>query len=95
MFSILLAEDEPAAARYLTRLISETAPDFSVTRTAGDGAAALDMIAEQVPDLVITDVKMLLMDGLELVSRLNTLYPDLPVIIVSGYQKFDYVRKAL
>jgi two-component system, response regulator YesN len=95
MFSILLAEDEPAAARYLTRLISETAPDFSVTRTAGDGAAALDMIAEQVPDLVITDVRMLLMDGLELVSRLNTLYPDLPVIIVSGYQKFDYVRKAL
>jgi two-component system, response regulator YesN len=95
MFSILLAEDEPAAARYLTRLINETAPDFSVTRTAADGAAALDMIAERVPDLVITDVKMLLMDGLGLVSRLNTLYPDLPVIIVSGYQRFDYVRRAL
>jgi len=97
-FSTVTSYENQTKKSITNKFIQEAMTDFLKQRLEIyfiENRTESDMIAEQVPDLVITDVRMLLMDGLELVSRLNTLYPDLPVIIVSGYQKFDYVRKAL
>ncbi len=63
--------------------------------TVQNGAEALEWISKEAPDLVLTDVKMPIMDGIELVAALKKRYPNLPVIIISGYQEFEYARKAL
>lgn len=95
MFTVLLVEDEPAAQRYLGSIFERSFTEFSVIGTAGDGAEALRMVERFSPELVVTDVKMPGMDGLELVERLKVVATDTPVIIVSGYDDFDYVRQAL
>lgn len=95
MFNILIVEDESAAARYLRSIVEQKCPDFTVLGTAGNGAEALEMISREPPDLVLTDVKMPIMDGIELVTALKVENPDLPVLIISGYQEFEYARRAL
>lgn len=95
MYKILLVEDEPAAQRYLRSLIERKCPDFSVAASAGDGVEALEQVRRTAPDLIVTDVKMPKMDGIDLVVALRELAPRTPVVIVSGYQEFDWVRRAL
>ncbi len=95
MFTVLLVEDEPAALRYLSSLIRRNFPDFGSIETAADGEQALERVAACPPDLVVTDVRMPNMDGIALVARLKVIAPETPALIVSGYDDFDYVRKAL
>lgn len=95
MPKILIVEDEPAAGRYLRSMIELKRPDFHVAGMAGNGLEALELVKLLDPDLVFTDVKMPGMDGIELVAALRKEYPSLPVVIVSGFQEFEYVRRAL
>ncbi len=95
MPKVLIVEDEPAAARYLRSMIELKRPGFSVVGVAANGRIALEEIRRVSPDLVITDVKMPVMDGIEFVTELKKCYPALPAVIVSGYQEFEYARRAL
>ncbi len=92
---VLIVEDEPAAARYLRSLIELKCPEFSVVGISGNGKEALDEIHRSKPDLVLTDARMPVMDGLEFVARLKDDFPQLPVVIVSGHKDFEYARRAL
>jgi len=95
MFTVLLVEDEPAAMRYLRSVIERRCSEFSVVATATNGREALDRARQAKPDLIITDVKMPVMDGIDFVAGMKESNPQTPVIIVSGYQEFEYVRRAL
>jgi two-component system, response regulator YesN len=92
---VLIVEDEPAAGRYLRSLIDQRSPAYSVVGIAENGREALGRVRDSVPDLVVTDVKMPVMDGIELVAALKAEFPALPVVIVSGHQEFEYARRAL
>jgi len=92
---VLIVEDEPAAARYLRSMIELKNPDFQIVGTAANGQDALAQVRTLLPDLVMTDVKMPVMDGIEFVAKLKKEYPTLLAIIVSGYQEFEYARRAL
>lgn len=83
----------------LKRLI-ETSPlcrqqGFSVACEATDGEQAMQMIPSARPDLVISDIRMPQMDGLELQEALKCAYPDILMVMLSGYDELDYVRQAL
>lgn len=94
MPSVLIAEDEPAASRYLKSLI-EGHEGFHVDAVAGNGEEALARIRMERPDLVFTDVRMPVLDGLELAARVRQEFPGLAVVIVSGHQEFEYARQAV
>lgn len=94
-YSIVVAEDEPAAAAYLCEMIEKTCPAFTLAACAGDGQEALALSVLHKPDLVLTDIRMPVMDGLELVKRLRQTLPDTLAIVVSGFQDFEYARSAL
>ncbi|HEX3044981.1 MAG TPA: helix-turn-helix domain-containing protein, partial [Bacillota bacterium] len=68
---------------------------FDLVGEAEDALTAMDLIAEVKPDLVITDIRMPEMDGLELISWLSQHYPQITVAVVSAYNDFPYVREAL
>jgi two-component system response regulator HydG len=78
---ILVVDDEPGARTGLERLLRQEGHDVD---TADDGLAALDCAAEHPPDLVVTDLDMPKMDGIELLRMLRQQDPDLPVIVVTA-----------
>jgi YesN/AraC family two-component response regulator len=94
-YSVLVAEDEPLIRENLVKKLGESCPEFEVVGQAADGREALDEVAELYPDVLITDIRMPVIDGLALTRELYYTYPDILVIIVSGYDEFSYARTAL
>lgn len=94
MIRILIAEDEPAAGRYLKSLVEQLGAEFTAA-VVQNGGEALDQIRRDPPDLVLTDVQMPVLDGIGLLEVLRREFPAVATVIVSGYQEFEYARKAL
>ncbi len=97
MLKVLLVDDEPMALEALKIAADWEKLGFSICGECGNGEKALKLIEELHPDLVITDIKMPLMDGLELVKRVKS-NPDFcgPMfIIVSSYDEFKYAKIAM
>jgi DNA-binding NarL/FixJ family response regulator len=91
---ILLADDH-AMVRAGVRLLLSRLPDVEVVGEAGDGARALELIAERHPDVALIDVSMPGLDGIETARRALRLHPGLRVIMLSMYGDGRYVREAL
>jgi two-component system, NtrC family, sensor kinase len=89
---ILIVDDEPAIVRLLSLSLKSDGYD---TCTAASGEEALEVFDQQSPDIVVTDIKMPGMDGLELLKKIKTLAPDKEVIIVTGHGDIDSTITAL
>ena len=95
MLNILVVDDEKYIRKGLAATIKEAGAQFAICGEAGNGKEALFLIETLSPDVVITDIKMPKMDGVELVAKLNTDYPGIRKIILSGFDEFEYVRKSM
>ncbi len=95
MIRVLIVEDEPPVLRRTKRLIEHIDADFSVAATAGDGEEALEKLRAEHFDVLFTDIRMPVMDGMRLMNRVQTLYPDCSIVVLSGYQDFEYVSAAV
>jgi DNA-binding NarL/FixJ family response regulator len=91
---VVLADDH-ALLRAGIRLLLEQTPEIEVVGEAGDGRKALELIQAHQPDVVLMDVAMPGMTGLEAVGRITRDYPDVKVIILSGHANEEYVLQAL
>ena len=92
---ILLVDDEYYLRQTLVRRIGELGSEFRVEEEAENGQEALKLLKEKDIQLVITDIRMPVMDGLELSRKIQELYPDILTIILTGYADFSYAREAL
>lgn len=92
---IMIVDDEPHAIRRLTRFVEACGADFQVCATAINGQQALQLLAETPCDLLLTDIKMPVMDGMMLLDRVNERYPEMMKVAVSGYDDFSYVASAM
>ncbi len=92
---ILIAEDEPPTARSLQALVRALVPEATSIETVPDGGEAIARTGVQVPDLVITDIRMPVKTGLDLILHCRGLEPPPLVLVVSGYKDFSYVQEAL
>lgn len=95
MYNVLIVDDEPSAVSLLSNVIRKMCSDFEIQATAYNGIEALEVIHEIQPDLVLTDVRMPVMDGIELIRRISQEFPEIRVVILSGYSEFEYARSAL
>lgn len=95
MYKVLLVDDERIIREGIARMINWGDLDLSLTGTAADGRAAADMIEKEPPDIVITDVKMPVLDGLELIAIEHELHPDIAFIVLSGYGEFELASGAM
>jgi len=95
MIKVLIVDDEPIFRMGLQTCLDWNALGFQIVGHAADGEEALRLIGERRPDVVFTDIKMPVMDGLELTERIMAQYDDIFVIILSCYNDFDFVREAL
>ena len=88
MSKILIIEDEAAIRRVLKKIISEESKDYQVDEAA-DGLIGLDMIKKQDYDLIMSDIKMPKMDGVEVLQKVKVSHPEIPVIMISGHGDLD------
>jgi len=94
MKSILVIDDDPLVGKTVQRMLSNDSWDV---RLACDGRDALEQISERVPDLVVTDIIMPDMEGLEIIVSLQKSNPQIPIIAVSGSSRsndVDYLEYA-
>jgi YesN/AraC family two-component response regulator len=94
-FSYVIAEDEERMRDYLARKVAELDQRFECVGMAADGEEAIELVECHMPDLLLTDIKMPVLSGLEMVQRIRRANPDLRIVIVSGYSEFEYARKAI
>lgn len=95
MLRVVIADDEERIIKLIQVLADWDRLRMEVVGTASDGPHALSLVEGFVPDILITDIRMPGLDGLELISRAKSIAPLLEVIIISGYAQFDYAQTAI
>lgn len=95
MFKVLLVDDERIILEGISQIVPWTSSGAELIGTARNGLEALTFMEEQQPDIIISDIKMPGMDGLQLVERVKELYPQIAFILLSGFSEFDYARTAM
>ena len=92
---VLLVDDEKLERVLIRKGFHWEEHGFEIIGEASNGEEALQVIKQMQPDLIVTDINMPFMDGLELTEEIMKQYPQCRVIIVTGYREFDYARRAV
>jgi len=95
MKKVLLVDDEIVIRENIRNCVDWEGEGFQYCGDASDGELALPMIEELKPDIVITDIRMPFLDGLELCSIVRKRMPGIKIIILSGHDEFEYARAAM
>lgn len=95
MYKVLIVDDELLLQTNIKLIINWEENGFVICGEASDGIEALNIIETEIPDIVICDVRMPNLDGLQLIRKINTEYPDIKFIMLSNYDDFEYVRDTL
>ncbi|WNQ09036.1 response regulator [Paenibacillus aurantius] len=95
MISVLIVDDEILVRIGLKTIIPSVDADYRIIGEASDGKEALALMQAHPCDIVLTDIRMEGMDGLELMERIHEQWPETKVIVLSNHNDFAYVRKAL
>ncbi len=92
---VLIADDEPLIRDGLAHAINWSALGFEVCGLAGNGQEAYDLASSSRPDLMLVDIWMPLLNGLQLIEKVRTVLPDVVFIIISGHDEFEFARQAI
>ena len=95
MMKVIIADDEPKVALLIKSLVDWDRLGMELVGIAKNGSEALDLIRRHDPDIVITDIRMPVTGGLELISEAKEIKPALEFVIISGYKHFDYAHNAI
>ena len=94
-YSVLLVDDEEEVIQVMLKKIDWEGIGFRVMGYAHNGIEALDLAEQEAPDVVLTDIKMPYIDGLELAHNLKIMYPTVRILIFSGFDEFEYAKEAI
>lgn len=94
-YTLLLVDDEEEVIQIIMKKIAWEEIGFSVIGHANNGVKALEMVEEYQPDVMITDIKMPYMDGMELAKQVKAEYPDTKILFFTGFDEFEYAREAI
>ena len=94
-YTVLIVEDEENQRRALVDRVQWQEAGFTVIGEAENGAEALDKIETLEPDLIFTDIRMPMISGIELAARVRELRPATQMVILSGYDSFEYAQAAI
>jgi two-component system invasion response regulator UvrY len=94
MIKVLLADDHRIVREGLRRVLEES-NEIKVIAEAADGEAAFDQAMDKKPDVAVIDISMPGMDGLEVVTRMSSYCPDIPVLILTMHDEEQYVIRAI
>lgn len=93
MIKLLVVDDEIASLKIIKHFL--TVPDIEITGFAENGLEAIDLINKDIPDIIITDMQMPIMNGVSLLQYLIDCYPSIKIVVISGYYDFEYTHAAI
>lgn len=95
MLRLMIVDDEEIIREALSEMIDYEAIGYQLIATAGNGMEAYDIICDEYPDVVITDIRMPFLNGLELIERSVKADSRITFILLSGYSEFEYAKQAM
>ena len=94
-YKVILVDDEVEVIYIMKQKIRWNDLGFNVVGSATNGVKALELVEKLQPDVVLTDIKMPYMDGLELARKLNQDYPNIYIMLCTGFDEFEYAKEAV
>lgn len=95
MLNILVVEDEGPIRDWIGYTIKNISDDFNIIGSVSNGKEAYDIAVKDTPDVIITDIKMPVMDGIELSKRIKEVIPEVYIIILTNFAEFSYAKEAI
>ncbi|MCM3699698.1 response regulator [Paenibacillus macerans] len=95
MLKIMLVDDEPFILRTLSQMIEDAKDNWKIVAAVEDGEEAIEVLSRERIDLIVSDIRMPAVDGMELVKCCDLYYPDVKVILLTGYKDFEYTQQAI
>jgi two-component system response regulator YesN len=95
MYKLILVDDEEDVREGVVREVDWEAIGFEVIEKAENGREALEMVERLQPDVVVTDIQMPFMNGLQLAEAIRERYPTIKLIILTGHDEFEYAQRAI
>ncbi|MBD2843643.1 response regulator [Paenibacillus sp. IB182496] len=95
MYTVLIAEDSKPILRNIRSHLESLGLPLAVAATAANGEEALERLRERPVDILLTDIRMPKLGGMELIEQAKAVAPHLKVVLISGYSDFEYTRQAL
>ncbi len=95
MFKVIIVDDEAMIRKGLKNVIDWQSLECNVIDEASDGIEGIEKIAKHLPDILITDIKMPGMNGLEMIKEARKHAPECKIIVLTGHRDFDYVHEAI
>jgi len=95
MYKVIIIDDEPVIVRGLSQTIPWEKHNCQVVGTAFNGKDGLELIRNQKPDILISDICMPGMDGLTMIASIKSQFPKMQICILTGFRDFDYAQRAI
>lgn len=95
MYKVMIIDDEPIIVEGLQKIVPWEKWNCNVDAVAYNGVDGLELINGVRPDIIISDISMPQMDGLSMIASVKSRFPELEIIILTGYRNFDYARQAI
>jgi len=95
MLKVLIVDDDIISRTHLKTLLDWEHYGFYITGEAENGLEAVKMMERETPDIVITDMSMPFMDGIQLIDHIEQHFPQVRIIALSAYDDFEYVRQSM
>jgi Response regulator containing CheY-like receiver domain and AraC-type DNA-binding domain len=95
LFKVLIVDDEAIIRKGLKNIIDWNNYNCYICGEASDGIEGMELIKAEKPDIIITDIRMPEIDGLDMIKNTREIIPNCKIIILTGYRDFDYLQKAI
>lgn len=95
MLKILIVDDDSVARTSIKNLLDWNLHGYTICGEAKNGREALEIVEVQTPDIVITDISMPIMGGIEFIECLEEKYPHIKKLVLSGFDNYEYIRKSM
>ncbi|MCC3355888.1 response regulator transcription factor [Bacillus sp. REN16] len=95
MYKVLLVDDEKIITEGMSKVINWKSMGTTLMATARNGIEAFNLIEQEKPDIVVSDIKMPGMNGLQLVEKVHQVYPEIRFVLLTGFSEFDFAKQAM